>query len=221
MPRGATPTLLLTRPLADSRRFAAMLPDLPAVISPILRIVPVPHDAERLAKAEALVFTSRHAIPAAGPGRGRSAFCVGSHTAEAARKAGFDVIQGPGDAAGLAALIPDRTMRLVHPHGTHLARRLPVEGMVVYDQVQWPLSNEATRLLAGDDPVIVPLFSPRSARLLADAVRSPRAPLWVAALSGAVLEMWDSPSDRAITAASPDADALAAAICRLRQAEQC
>ena len=63
------PVLLLTRPPQDSRRFAAMLPDWPAVISPILRIVAVDHDAAALRDAPGLVFTSAHAVPAAGPGR--------------------------------------------------------------------------------------------------------------------------------------------------------
>ena len=74
------PVLLLTRPPQDSRRFAAMLPDWPAVISPILRIVAVDHDAAALRDAPGLVCTSAHAVPAAGPGRGRLALCVGGHT---------------------------------------------------------------------------------------------------------------------------------------------
>ncbi|MFN3526395.1 MAG: uroporphyrinogen-III synthase, partial [Paracoccus sp. (in: a-proteobacteria)] len=68
MPAAFRPPLLLTRPEPDSRRFAAMMPDWPVVISPILRIVPVPHDAAALARAEGLVFTSAHAVASAGPG---------------------------------------------------------------------------------------------------------------------------------------------------------
>ena len=41
--------------------------------------------------------------------------------------------------------------------------------MIVYDQQAVPLTNEAGALLAGTAPVILPLFSPRSARLVADA----------------------------------------------------
>ena len=46
MPARIRPTLLLTRPRADSLRFARLLPGWQAVIAPILRIVPVDHDAE-------------------------------------------------------------------------------------------------------------------------------------------------------------------------------
>ena len=87
MPARIRPTLLLTRPRADSLRFARLLPGWQAVIAPILRIVPVDHDAARLRAAGALLFTSAHAVAAAGPGAGRAALCVGGRTAEAARKA--------------------------------------------------------------------------------------------------------------------------------------
>lgn len=220
MPRRATPTLLLTRPAPDSARFAALLPEFGAVISPILRIVPAPHDAARLARAEGLVFTSGHAVAVAGPGRDRPAFCVGPRTAALARAAGFSVIEGPGDADGLAAVLTASGLTLLHPHGRHLARELPVEGMVVYDQVSQPLNAEAAALLAGQGPVILPLFSPRSAALLADAAGGAAAPLWLAAISRKVLEAWPGPSDRQALAAAPDGRALAAAIRHLVGAEQ-
>lgn len=221
MPARAAPTLLLTRPEADSRRFAQMLPDLPVVISPILRIVPVDHDAGRLRAAEALVFTSGHAVATAGPGRGRPALCVGPRTAALARAAGFAVTEGPGDAAGMLPLIEASGLKLLHPHGRHVARVLPVDGMVVYDQQAQTLTAEARNLLAAPDPVIVPLFSPRSARLLSDALQGVSAPLWIAAISPAALDAWDGPVDRRENAGKPDADGLIAAIRRLTGTEHC
>ncbi|TGN43606.1 uroporphyrinogen-III synthase, partial [Paracoccus liaowanqingii] len=71
MPPDCRPPLLLTRPLSDSQRFAARMDGWPAVISPILRIVAVDHDPAALHAAAGLVFTSAHAVAAAGPGRGR------------------------------------------------------------------------------------------------------------------------------------------------------
>lgn len=214
------PALLLTRPLEDSRRFAAMLPGWRAVISPILRIVAVDHDGAALHRAPGLVFTSAHAVPAAGPGRGRLALCVGGHTAHVARQAGFDVRTGNGFAEGLLPLIDDARVPLVHPHGRHLARRLPVPGMVVYDQEALPLNDDARRLLAGTAPVILPLFSPRSARLAAAAARDARAPLWPVAISRAALDAWDAPAAICRVADSPDAEAMADAIRALPAAEQ-
>lgn len=220
MPAGRTPTLLLTRPDAESRQFAATLPQVPAVISPIMVIVPVAYDAARLAGAEGFVFTSGHAVASAAPGLGRLALCVGQRTAEIAKAAGFSVIEGPGDAEGLVPLIEQSPVRLIHPRGRHVARPLPVEDVVVYDQVARPLSTQAQRLLGNPGIVIAPLFSPRSARLLAEAAGGARASLRVAAISQATLDAWDGPSDRLVCAGTPTAKALTVAICELIRKEQ-
>lgn len=214
------PTLLLTRPQQDSLRFAALLPEWPAVVSPVLRIVPLDHDARALRDAPGLVFTSAHAVASAGPGRGRLALCVGGRTARVAQAAGFAVRAGNGRAEGLLPLIAAAPVPLIHPHGRHLARELPVPGMVVYDQQAVPLTGAAQRLLAGADPVVLPLFSPRSARLVAGATGAARAPLWPVAISAAAMAPWDAPADRSAIAAAPDAAAMAAAIRDLCGAEQ-
>ncbi|MBK4214694.1 uroporphyrinogen-III synthase [Paracoccus caeni] len=218
MATDAAPLLLLTRPQADSERFAAMLPEWPAVISPILRIEPVAHDAD-LRAAEGLVFTSSHAVGFAGPGRGRLALCVGGRTGAIARQAGFDVREGNGFAESLLPLIKASPVPLIHPHGRHLAKVLPVPGVVVYDQIALPLSDAARALLAGDAPLVLPLFSPRSARLLAAEARQARAPIWTVAISAAALAAWDADSAGHAVAARPDAKAMAAAIRLLPVAE--
>lgn len=220
MPTGMPPALLLTRPEPDSRRFAALLPEMRAVIAPILRIVPVAHDAARLAAAEGLVFTSAHAVAAAGPGRGRLAICVGARTAEVAAAAGFATQSGNGFAESLIPLIEAASVPLIHPHGRHLARRLPVEGMVVYDQQAQALNDAARALLRGAAPVILPLFSPRSARLVAAAVEGAPAPLWPVAISPAALAQWDGPAPRRAVAASPDLQGMADAVRALAAEEQ-
>ena len=220
----ATPrvSLLLTRPEADSRRIAARLPGLPVVISPILRIVPVAHDAARLTEAPGLVFTSAHAVAAAGAGRGRLAICVGPRTAALARAAGFEVREGAsGEANGLLPLIAASPVPLIHPHGRHLAQELPVEGVVVYDQVSQHLSDEALDLLAGEMPVILPLFSPRSALLLDEAAgTAPTAPIWLAAISESARKAWSHPPARSRIAARPDAEGVIKAVLDLLSAEQ-
>lgn len=211
--------LLLTRPMADSQRFAARLPGWQAVIAPILKIVPIDQDHARVRDAAGLVFTSAHAVTAAGPGRGRIALCVGGHTGDVARQAGFQVRQGDGFAESLLPLIAACDVALLHPHGRHLAKRLPVEGIVVYDQVAQPLTDAARALLAEDAPVVLPLFSPRSARLLAAAVRDAHAPLWPVAISDATMAAWDAPSAGHAIAAAPEARQMAAAIAGLPVAE--
>ncbi|MBW7057110.1 uroporphyrinogen-III synthase [Paracoccus bogoriensis] len=220
MPTAPHATLLLTRPLPDSQRIAAMLPDWPAVIAPILRIEPVPHDAAILQAAPGLVFTSGHAVASAGPGRGRLALCVGPRTGELARAAGFDVREGDGFAESLLPLIATADRPLIHPHGRHLARRLPVPGVVVYDQLPQPLTPQALELLSRPAPVVLPLFSPRSARLLAQAVAGAVAPLWVVAISDAALAAFGAPAARTVVASRPEASALVAAITQIARAEQ-
>lgn len=216
------PGLLLTRPEPAARRFAARLarPGLGIVISPVLRIEPRPHDRAAIDAARGLVFTSVHGVRAAGAGRGRPAICVGPATAKAARKAGFAVTVGPGDAQGMLGLLGDLGPGWLHPHGAHLAQRLPVPGVVVYDQIAQPLTAEAVALLAGPAPVVLPLFSPRSAALVATAVGRPRAALWVAPISARAAAAWQAPQERMVVAPSPDAAGVAAAVETLLGTEQ-
>ena len=95
--------VLVTRPQPAADRLAGRLREegLAVQVAPLMRIVPVAHDAAALARAPGLVFTSAHAVAMAGPGLDRPAMCVGPATADAARAAGFRVTVGPGDAAGL------------------------------------------------------------------------------------------------------------------------
>lgn len=215
LPAPAPTTVLLTRPAAQSGAFAATLGEVPVVISPLMRIERVDHDAARLAAAEGLVFTSIHAVPAAGAGRGRPAFVVGAATAGAARAAGFRVVACAPDLAGLAPMIAQAGMALIHPHGRHLAGDSGVPGVVVYDQVAQPLNEPARALLQAPGLVLLPLFSPRSARLLAEAVLDAgpvRAGLRPLAVSRAATSGWDEAGAGALPAAEavarPDAQAM-------------
>lgn len=96
--------------------------------------------------------------------------------------------------------------------GVLAAAGLRAETRLVYAQDPQPLSATATRLLAGRGAVLVPLFSPRSARLLAaagPAQASATAPLLIAAMSRAVAEAWAGPAPRALQiAARPTSEAM-------------
>lgn len=217
------PLLLLTRPQVASERFAGQIGHLglPVVISPVLRIVEVPHDADRIAQAAGLVFTSENGVRFAGPGAGRPAICVGPRTAEVARAAGFRATSGPGDAERLLPLVQDLGPGWLHLHGVHRARALPLPGMAVYDQQPLPLNGAARAALAGSRPVIVPLFSPRSAAILAQAAGRATAPLWLVPISAAASKAWEGGAGprpaRLSTAATPDATGIATAIAALLQ----
>ncbi|WP_299360847.1 uroporphyrinogen-III synthase [uncultured Paracoccus sp.] len=219
------PVVLVTRPEPGASRFAEVLKaqGLRVHVAPLMRIVRVNHDPAALRAARGLIFTSAHAVPAAGPGQGRPAICVGPATADAARAAGFAVTVGPGDAAGLMPMLGDLGDGWLHPHGRHVAAEMPVPGMVVYDQQPLDLPADATRLLTTSAAVILPVFSPRSARLAAAAVARSLAaagdhypaghtPLAVAAISRAAADAWTPPPRLLEIAPTPDSAGMIRAI---------
>lgn len=225
--RDPRPPLLLTRPEPQARRFAAEMrarfgADWPVVIAPILRIEPVPAE---LPAADWRVFTSENAVAAHGAGCG-PAYCVGERTAVAARAAGFEVAVTEPDAARLIprliALRPaGRGLVLRGRHAAaEIAERLNSAGIetgsaILYDQIACPLTAEAQALLAGNAPVLLPLFSPRSARLVAEAAQGAGAPLWIAPISAAARLAFAAPAARAEVAETPDAPGVLAALGRL------
>lgn len=197
------PVLLLTRPDAASRRFAS---DLEAegligtrvLISPLIRISmngPLPE----MSDIRGVIFTSANGVSsyrALGGAVLPLCYTVGDATAAAARAAGFSPRSARGNADALVALITREAPAgpLLHLRGRHgkgdVAARLTAAGIPtreaeLYDQPAQELSAAAKAVLDGDAPVIVPLFSPRSAAQFAQAVQG-RAPLFVAAMSGDV-----------------------------------
>ncbi|MCC1481429.1 uroporphyrinogen-III synthase [Roseibaca sp. Y0-43] len=185
------PTLLLTRPRTSAENFvkaAAWAGDV--VISPLIEVVLRPIAPP--APGEGVIFTSQHgvrAVAAVTGVRDAPVWCVGPGTFAAAQAAGFATLhQGGGTAesliAELAAAPPD--CPLVHVHGAHvvtdLAGRLMdaglrARGVVGYDQHERPLSDAARQCLLRQGHVVVPVFSPRSAKLFARAWEELGAPL--------------------------------------------
>lgn len=232
------PTVLLTRPAAQSQRFAAALADR---FGADFRVVIAPLMAPRFlspalpTKATALILTSETGAEAARRMKDKLphlaenlAYCTGDRTAAAAEAAGFRAISAQGDAEALIALILSQRktageeLPLLHLRGEdsrgNVAARLLAAGVactevVVYRQEEQPLSPEALALLAQPAPLIVPLFSPRSARLFAAAARAAAAPLSLAAISPAAAAMAEALAPaRLITAARPDAAAMLDAV---------
>jgi uroporphyrinogen-III synthase len=230
------PTLLVTRPQQAAERFAAQFrarfrADWPVVLSPLMQTLWLSPALDR-GDVRDVIFTSETAVRAfarLSPDRDLLAWCVGGRTAEAAREAGFEAVEGPGDARGLAALIMARRRgaRLLWPHGRHraadMAELLKPAGIetvsvVAYEQVSRPLTGEAGAQLARTEPLLVPLFSPRSARLFTEAATGRAAPLWIAALSPAVADAAAALTPaRLETAARPDSESLLDALARLTQ----
>lgn len=191
-------SLILTRPAAQSARFAqlfaARFGDWPVVVSPLLRILPCDAD---IPAADALIFTSAAGVEGfvrLQGAAGRRAFCVGEQTALAAQKAGFVAEHSGGDVEALfAALLTAKPVgKLLHARGEvsvgDLANRLVLAGIetverVVYAQEPQDLSPQAQVLLQRQTPLLVPLFSPRTAEIFALQATGAIAPLLFAPIS--------------------------------------
>lgn len=221
------PILLLTRPEAASRRFAAAAvarfgDRVRPLIAPLMQIVEdggaLPLDGIR-----GLVFTSENGVSAAAARTRRRdlpCWCVGDRTTAAALAAGFPAESAQGDAVALARLLIGRKVRgpLLHLHGAHVQADLgaalapagiDLRGLAVYRQEPLALTDAALAALAAPSRIFVPLFSPRSARLFRAAAGSVRAPLDLLAISpAAAAPLRDWPGTSALVAARPDADAM-------------
>ena len=212
--------ILLTRPRDAAERFEARLRAegimAPVVISPVLRIVP--RVAQVPSEMRGAIFTSKNGV-AAVEGDDLPAWCVGAATAEAARARGWRAVAAEGDAEALIRRIladaPEGP--LVHFRGAHargdVAARLERAGIetreaVVYAQEAEPLSDEAITLLAREKPLVLPLFSPRSAAQVAKAGPF-RAPLHIIAISDAVAREVASLSPASLRVSkAPDAESM-------------
>jgi len=225
------PILLLTRPqaqsvaFADQCRAAGFTGDI--VIAPILEIVGRAL-ANALMPGTTLIFTSANGVCHASDQTdltGFHAVAVGEATGRAARLAGLSCTVADGHVDAVLALFGGRDVGapLLHLRGAHatgdLVARLRRAGhradeLVVYDQIARPLTARALACLSGQNPVIVPLFSPRSARLLAEATQGATAPLHPIAISSATAQAWgDTPQARSV--AYPDAAHMLTAVLTL------
>lgn len=227
MPHNADPVLLLTRPAAAGERFLAEMGEALAGIDivkcPVIGI-------EQLSPAlpdiqpEALILTSENGAEAAArlglaPLR---AHVVGPRTAEVARSLGFDPFPPVPDAKALLAHL--LTLRpagpLLHVHGEYASgdvglrlneAGIPVVELIAYAQHALEPDDAVLALLAGERPVVLPLFSPRSAALVAGWA-TPRAPIHVAAISAAAAEKAAGMGPSSMTIAkTPDGPGMAAA----------
>ncbi len=194
-------TLILTRPRDASERFAESLsdvlkPGVRVIISPLFEIVPLGRIPD-FSGIRGVIFTSANGVRHAGRGNGLPAYCVGPATWHAAAASGWDAQKSGATADELVDCLISTTppVPLLHVGGVHrrgqVAERLSAAGLptkeaIVYDQESRPLAPAALSALAGDSPVILPLFSPRTARRFA-AVAQPRAPLHLVAISAAVM----------------------------------
>lgn len=214
VPQSRPIPVLITRPSPQGDRFetalqarygAAVVP----VQTPLLAsrfLTPMLPDG----LPESVILTSETGARAAGrisQDLPRRAYCVGDQTAKVAREQGFATVSADGDAEALIALLlrhsdhaPFLHLRGLEARGDIVAR-LQAQGCtaaeaIVYHQEAQPLSAQAMAVLQQPGPVIVPLFSPRTAQVFCQAVASHslRADLMLVAFSPAVAaELSDLP----------------------------
>lgn len=220
----------MTRPQGASERFVARLPQelrqrLTPIYAPLIGIVPGTSSIE-FGDAKGLIFTSANGVRIAADltrRRDLPCYCVGEATTHAARQAGWQAeCTGPNAEALIKALYQSQRQTrlqtpLLHLRGAHarggVAARLmamgcPTHEQVIYDQPLLPMLGETRQLLADRDPILVPLFSPRTARQFADQY-SGSARLYIAALSEAVADPIKSLKKCTIyTALTPKASAV-------------
>lgn len=213
------PTLLLTRPVAQSAAFleictTRLQTPIPAVISPILRIVPV-GDALELPGSSTIVVTSANAVRCLADGlQGRKVATVGEATAKLAKSFGanatclgetVDAFLSCADVLDPPVLVARGVHARIDLASALKAKGIPAKDAIIYDQIAEPLSSEALALLAGSNRVVAPVFSPRSAALLGEYPID--APLQVLAISAAAAASWPGTAEIKV-AARPDAAAM-------------
>lgn len=228
------PPLLLTRPLAASERFADAFRERfgaswPVVIAPLMRTVYLDPIIEA-AGVSGVIFTSETAVQAfarLSPDRTVHAWCVGPRTGRSAQMKGFSVTVGPGNAPGLVAAIrgAQGVGRLLYPRGMHIAHdigaQLNLTGIetipvTTYDQQSLALTHEAQMLLGAASPILLPLFSQRTAELFSKAAPGHHPALLIVAISKAVAEAARPLcAAQLLTAESPDSDSVLASLAEL------
>lgn len=223
------PSVVITRPEDGAEKLCRALEARGVardqlILSPLLQIerAPLP---DLNWPGFAYVFTSHNAVAAAAHlAAGAKAYCVGNSTMQAAKEAGFEAFSADGDANALVQMIiaDAPTQPLIHLHGEitrgDVSQRLEAAGLscrdvVAYRQTPRPLSVQAIQALAAEDPLVVPLFSPRTAHLLAQ--NGPyRAPIHLIAMSESIAkEALPLHAKTTTTLDQPHFNAMVSAIC--------
>ena len=211
-----SPTLLLTRPQQQPDTFLSDVNQhlgrsVPALISPLVRIESVGQTPD-LDEFATIILTSGNTVWQLGQAlKNRNVVTVGDKTARLARAWGADANALGENVVSLLKQSEQIRPPALYCRGRHsrgdLARNLEelgvtVEEVVLYDQVAQPLSQAARKLLNSRAPIIAPVFSPRSAKLLSEEKIT--APIKILAISAATKSAWRGPGD-VVVADRPDA----------------
>jgi uroporphyrinogen-III synthase len=233
--------VLVTRPQPDDETTAAALRarGFEVLLAPMLRFEPVAFHDDEEARYGAVIVTSSNALRGIAPHLKASRllelplFTVGEHTAEAARRAGFNkVISAAGDAASLRdsvlAAVKTKELKktgtLLYLAGADLARDLAGElgerGFTVVTQTTYrmvpvpSLPRDACDAFAANRIEAVLHYSRRSARAFLDAARAGGVEISALAIpqccisAGVASVVRDAGATQVMAATSPDENAL-------------
>jgi len=217
------PTLLLTRPQAQAERFAgqcrkAIGEDLRVMLSPVVQIKPrdVTGDLSEFAGIALTSENGARILPQVANASGVTAWCVGDRTARVADALGMVASSAKGSATDLARMIIGAAPKgtVLHAHGARKAGDLVgqlqavginAQSLVIYDQAEQALTQEALAAMQAG-PVILPLFSPYSASVVAKQIPGNVNKLAIVAISEAAANAWTGQRPGIFTVAKhPDA----------------
>jgi uroporphyrinogen-III synthase len=218
--------VLITRPSSDNETTAARLRarGFGVVLAPVLRLEPATFRDDPDTDYSAVIVTSANALRAVEPQLGGHdllklpLLAVGEHTAEAARGIGFTkVMTAEGDAGALLYLAGADVSR-------DLAGELAAHGLHVVTQTTYrmtPIPNlprDACEAFAANAIDAVLHYSGRSARAFLDAARADGVEISALSVPQCCLSesvaavLRDAGATQVVVAASPDENALLAAL---------
>ncbi len=209
--------LILVRPQPglDRSVAAARALGLTVIAAPLFATVPLAWDVPDDGTAhDALLLTSANAVRLAGPGLAALSrlpvWCVGPHTAAAARAAGLNVVHvGAADGAAVLAAMDHAGVRRPlwlagRDHRPLMWQGAPLAALCSYAAESVPPPEDWTAAIAA--PAVVAVHSPRAAMRAAELAGSRVKHLKLAAISAAALgaagEGW---ADCAVAAQPRDA----------------
>ncbi len=198
-------TLLLIRPRALSERSAnevrRALPNAKIIVSPVLEIRAVAPPPD-LTKFAGIIATSQNVAQFLPDLNKTPAFVVGARTADALRERGAQVEQVFETADALIAGL-NTEGPLLHLRGKHTRgdvksglclAGIETDDAVIYDQAPLPPTAQARAIIASNARLVLPLYSPRSAALIAPYLRGVRGKIHAIAMSDAVADVWQDKS---------------------------
>ena len=174
--------LLLTRPLGGNERFCLKIKHLlyscEIIDNPIQKIDFLP-SLSKVNKNSVLIFTSANGLRAAKKHNliNKKCFVVGANTKKIAVSFGYDVLGFSKDQENLLKLIKSKkpTESMVHIRGKHTVGNLcdalkrnqfSCLDIIGYNQEPLKIKKQNLQKIHSGRPVILPIFSSRSAELL-------------------------------------------------------